>query len=137
MSDQHHIFSREEELLPDVIKFLLGEGQLHGYVFGEYPHMNNPGIKYKHRYWWRSALREAWNTRPITDKPERLAECKADVEYWKHCTEFGSLSGKVALEQRIAECEQALQDIMNDTYGSQYSRQIAEQALAAKTVEEK
>jgi hypothetical protein len=41
--------------LPDVIKFLLGEGQLDGCSFGEFP---DNGEKYKRRYWWRKALRE-------------------------------------------------------------------------------
>lgn len=45
---------------PDVIKFLLGEGQLDGLSFGEFP---DNGEKYKRRYWWRKALREAWVNR--------------------------------------------------------------------------
>lgn len=32
---------------------------------------------------------------------EDIKILKADIEYWKHCAEFGSLSGKVALEQTI------------------------------------
>lgn len=49
-----------DECLPDVIKFLLGEGELDGYSFGEFP---DNGEQYKRRYWWRKALREAWNLR--------------------------------------------------------------------------
>ena len=58
--------------MPDVIKYLLGEGQLDGCHFPDYL---NQGSIAGRRYWWRKALREAWNTRasqpvsvPETDK---------------------------------------------------------------------
>lgn len=123
MSDQHHIYSREEEGLPDgwIIPFK-HMNQLQKDAFADMAKICSHGgqidvvarIDGKDYRWQCDALAHAKLS--ATDKPERLAECKADVEYWKHCAEFGSLSGKVALEQRIAECEQA---------------------LAAKTVEEK
>jgi len=43
--------------MPDVIKFLLGEDQLDGYSFGEFP---DNGEQYKKRYWWRKALRKLY-----------------------------------------------------------------------------
>ena len=49
--------------IEEVIAFLLGEGELCG-------HTNGDGFapliagKFPARYWWRSILREAWNTRP-------------------------------------------------------------------------
>ena len=54
--------------MPDVIKFLLGEGTLDGFTFGQFP---DNGEKYKRRYWWRKALRDAWGIR--ADKPDAAA----------------------------------------------------------------
>ena len=51
--------------MPPVIKFLLGEGKLDGCGFGEFP---DDGKWPKRRYWWRKALREAWDTR--TPQPD-------------------------------------------------------------------
>ena len=58
--------------MPDVIKFLLGEGTLDGFTFGQFP---DNGEKYKRRYWWRKALRDAWGIR--ADKPDAAAAREA------------------------------------------------------------
>lgn len=58
--------------MPEVIKFLLGEGTLDGFTFGQFP---DNGEKYKRRYWWRKALREAWAAR--ADKPDAAAAREA------------------------------------------------------------
>lgn len=42
--------------LPDVVRFLLGEAALDNCWYGAHPLGQKP-------YWWRKALREAWNTR--------------------------------------------------------------------------
>ncbi len=46
----------QDKELPDVIRFLLGEGQLDGMNYGDRPAS-------KPMFWWRAALKEAWNTR--------------------------------------------------------------------------
>lgn len=58
--DEVREMTDKNKQMPDVIAFLLGEGKLEGYSFGEYPYN---GENYKRRYWWRKYLREAWNTR--------------------------------------------------------------------------
>lgn len=52
------------EPLRPIIAFLLGEGTLHGYRFGELP-ADGSGAT-----WWRKHLREA------------LAKCEADESAW-------------------------------------------------------
>lgn len=46
------------ELLPDVIKFLLGEDELDGCWFGQTKPVNAIG-----EFWWRKYLREAWRNK--------------------------------------------------------------------------
>jgi hypothetical protein len=43
--------------MQEVVSFLLGERQIDGLGFGEFP---DNGEKYKRRYWWRGKLRSAW-----------------------------------------------------------------------------
>lgn len=59
--------SAPEKGMPEVVKFLLGESSLDGCHYGDIPSGKKP-------YWWRKALREAWNTRPAQETGQQDAE---------------------------------------------------------------
>ncbi|MCE7073716.1 hypothetical protein LZG74_25635 [Dyadobacter sp. CY327] len=50
-----------EQDVPDVIKYLLGEGSLDGCYYPDFP---DKGERYPKRYWWRNALRHYLTQRP-------------------------------------------------------------------------
>lgn len=64
----------QKDTMPDVISFLLGEGTLDGWGYGERP-ANTAA------FWWRKALREAWNTRAdiIKAKDDEIADLKGAI----------------------------------------------------------
>lgn len=67
---------RMDREMPDVIKYLLGEGPLDGLHFPDFP---DNGEKLKRRYWWRKHLREAWQNREALTLAQSAGE-----EAWRY-----------------------------------------------------
>jgi hypothetical protein len=53
---------QKKQTLDQIIKYLLGEGELNGWHFGEKPGNTRP-------YWWRNNLREAWESYQLQSQP--------------------------------------------------------------------
>lgn len=67
----------DEKTWPDVIKYLLGLGSLDGFTFPDFP---DNGEVYKHRYWWRTALRDAWvNSQPPKESAPPITNDEASI----------------------------------------------------------
>ena len=64
--------------LKQVVKYLLGEGELDGCHFGEFNERIRPN------FWWRKNLREAWNSRPNqwVSVEDRLPDAGQSVLVW-------------------------------------------------------
>lgn len=81
-----------ENKMPDVINYLLGEGEFEGFRF---PDFSDHGEKYKRRYWWRKALRKAWADLSDTQPPQPPADMPEAVDR--------AIEGINMLSQRLDE----------------------------------
>lgn len=92
--------------MPDVIKYLLGEGSLEGFCFPDFP---DNGEKYKKRYWWRKHLREAWAARTdLCARPEKNSPQTTSAAQVATCAEAGAPAVPVDVQDGGANKDEAL-----------------------------